>query len=194
MVNMRPSEFAIEPEFRLAMVVQISIRVAEPGEVDQLAGTLGRRHCEYFQDRLLWQKNGLGEILIAFREHKPIGAVFLSWVEADEPEVREHLANVPMISHLYVAPGHRHQGVGRSLMRRAEQRLSRRGHKEVLLGVDKSNDVARRLYEWLGYAQPEEAELSNLGAASEPGQPQHSGGEAYDIFVADLHRRSPNWS
>ena len=175
------------------MGVEVLIRVAEPGDLDLMAQGLGRTHQTFFAGRLPLQKEGLGEILLAFRGHLPVGAVFISWDQADEPEVRRHLAEVPMIFHLHVAPEHRHRGVGRTLLRHAEQRLRRRGHARVLLGVDKSNQVARRLYEWLGYVQPHEPELSDLGATAEPGQPEHSVGEAYDILVADLDRPAPHW-
>jgi ribosomal protein S18 acetylase RimI-like enzyme len=173
--------------------VGVLIRVAEPGDLDLVAQALGAEHHAFFAGRLPLQKEGLGEILVAWRGHVPVGAVFISWDQADEPEIRRHLAEVPMIFHLHVAPEHRHRGVGRTLLRHAEQRLRERGHIRILLGVDKSNLVARRLYEWLGYVQPPEPELSDLGATTEPGQPGHSVAEAYDILVADLHRPAPNW-
>jgi probable F420-dependent oxidoreductase len=119
---------------------------------------------------------------VAVHPTGPIGAVFVSWDVADEPEVRRHLAGVPTIFHLHVAPAHRHRGVGRALLRRAEQRLRERGHSRVLLGVDRSNQVARDLYLWLGYRHPETPELRGLGE-----------GEPYDILVADLNRPSPPW-
>jgi ribosomal protein S18 acetylase RimI-like enzyme len=173
--------------------VGVLIRVAEPDDLDLLAEALGPDHHAFFVGRLPLQKEGLGEILVAFREHGPVGAVFISWDQADEPEIRRHLAEVPMIFHLHVAPEHRHQGIGRNLLRHAEDRLRLRGHARVLLGVDKSNRVARDLYEWLGYRQPHEPELSDLGATAEPGQPEHSVAEAYDILVADLDRPVPHW-
>jgi ribosomal protein S18 acetylase RimI-like enzyme len=172
--------------------VHILIRGAEPGDVEQMPESLGVEQHAYFYDRLLLQKDGRGAVLLAFDVHRPIGGVFVSWDEADEPEVRKHLSSVPMIFHLYVAPDYRHRGVGRLLMQAAEGVLRRRGYTSVLLGVDKSNEVARRLYEWLGYVQPHEPELSDLRAAVAPSQPERSVGEAYDILVADLRRPAPN--
>jgi GNAT superfamily N-acetyltransferase len=173
--------------------VGVQIRVAEPGDLDAFGAALGPEHQAFFQDRFPLQQDGLGEILVAFRESDPVGAVFLYWGPAEEPEVRRHLADVPMIFHLHVAPRHRHRGVGRSLLRRAEEVLRDRGHERVLLGVNKSNQVARSLYEWLGYTTPPEPALSNLGAAAEPGDGGHPVGEAYDILVADLSRPAPAW-
>jgi ribosomal protein S18 acetylase RimI-like enzyme len=183
---------ATRRDFRLAVCVGVQIRVAEPSDLELLKA-LGSVHHKFFRSRYLLQEQGLGEILVALKKHGPVGGVFISWDAADEPEVREHLAEVPMVFHLHVAPEHRHRGVGRSLLRHAEQSLRKRGHTRVLLGVDKSNDVARELYKWLGYLQPEEPELSDLRGTVEPGQTEHSVGEAYDILVADLYRDPPKW-
>ncbi|BFU45791.1 GNAT family N-acetyltransferase [Krasilnikovia sp. MM14-A1004] len=173
------------------MTVGIAIRVARPADIARLSSTLGTPHGDFFAGRLPLQEAGLGEVLVAWRGGAPVGAVFVSWDVADEPEVRKHLADVPMISHLQVADAHRHRGVGRTLLRHAEQRLRWRGHTRVLLGVDKSNEVARRLYEWLGYVQPDEPELCDLGA--EPGRTADPAAETYDILVADLYRGGPGW-
>jgi ribosomal protein S18 acetylase RimI-like enzyme len=173
--------------------VGLRIRVAQYDDLSLLPRSLGPAHHEFFGSRFPLQAVGLGEILIAFLDGRPVGAVFISWDLADEPEVREHLAEVPMVFHLHVAPEHRHRGIGRKLLREAEERLRKRGHDRVLLGVDKSNQVARELYLWLGYTQPVEPELSDLGAAAEPGEVGHSVAEAYDILVADLHRAPPTW-
>jgi ribosomal protein S18 acetylase RimI-like enzyme len=50
----------------------------------------------------------------------------------------------------------------------------------VALGVDHGNKGAYRLYERLGYAQPEADDLRGL-----------PGPVPYDILVADLHRPLP---
>ena len=160
------------------MHVGVEVRVAEPDDIDQLARALGPKHHEYFRSRLPRQLRGRGEILVAFRDAHPAGAVFVSWEAADEPAVRRHLPGVPTIFHLHVAPAHRRKGVATSLIRHAEQRLRRRGHRRVLLGVDTSNQPARRLYQRLGYVQPDEPELRGLTAPEEP----------YDILVAELDR------
>lgn len=173
--------------------MRVLIRVAKREDVELLHTALGPDHHAFFRSRFVLQRAGLGEILVALRNGTPVGAVFISWDVATEPEVREHLAEVPMVFHLHVAPVHRHQGIGRKLLHEAEAQLRARGHKRVLLGVDKSNQVARDLYLWLGYVRPEEPELSDLGATQEPGEEPHLIQEAYDILVADLHRPAPHW-
>jgi ribosomal protein S18 acetylase RimI-like enzyme len=52
---------------------------------------------------------------------------------------------------LYVHPEHAGQGVGRALLRHAEQRLRERGSAGVSLHVFEANERARRLYEKAGY-------------------------------------------
>lgn len=156
----------------------MTIRAATPDDLDLLTDALGADHHAFFRDHYRSQRSGSGEILLAFRDGRPVGGVFLSWGPATEPEVRRHLPGVPVIFHLHVAPASRRRGVGRALLRRAEANLRARGHDRVLLGVDRSNTIARDLYLRLGYVQPAEPELRDLGAAAEP----------YDILVADLDR------
>ena len=185
--------FATGHGFGLAVGVGVLIRVAKREDVELLHTALGPDHHAFFRSRFVLQRSGFGEILVALKDSRPVGAVFISWDLATEPEVREHLAEVPMVFHLHVAPAHRHQGIGRKLLREAEAQLHQRGHKRVLLGVDKSNEIARNLYLWLGYVRPDEPELSDLGATKEPGEEPHLIEEAYDILVADLHRPPPQW-
>jgi ribosomal protein S18 acetylase RimI-like enzyme len=175
----------------LAVRVAVQIRAANRDDLELLPETLGSEHHEFFLGRYPLQEKGLGEILLAFEDDRPIGGVFLSWDLATEPEVRRYLAGVPMIFHLHVAPARRHRGVGRALLRGAESSLRARGHRQVLLGVDKSNEVARALYLWLGYVHPSEPDLRDLRATPEPGAQEHTVGETYDILVADLGRAVP---
>lgn len=174
------------------MQVAIQIRAANRDDLELLTEALGTEHYEFFLGRYSLQEKGLGEILLAFEDGRPVGGVFVSWDLATEPEVRRHLAGVPMIFHLHVAAARRHNGVGRSLLRRAEANLRARGHEQVLLGVDKSNKVARDLYLWLGYVHPAEPDLRDLRAAPEPGDREHAVGDTYDILVADLDRPVPD--
>ena len=162
----------------LAVSMGDEVRVAAPGDIDVLAGALGPRHHAFFRSRMPQMRRGLGETLLAFRGGHVVGTVFVSWDVADEPAVRKYLPGVPIIFHLHVAPPYRRQGVATALIRHAEARLRRRGYSRVLLGLDISNEPARRLYRRLGYVQPDEPELRGLEAPAEP----------YDILVADLHR------
>jgi GNAT superfamily N-acetyltransferase len=161
--------------------VAIQIRVAKRDDLDLLPEALGSEHYVYFVEKFPLQEDGLGEILFAFAHDRLIGTVFVSWNRAIEPEINEHLDKVPMIAHLHVAGAYRRSGVGRRLLREAELALRDRGHDRVLIGVNKSNHSARRLYQRLGYVQPNEIALRDL----DPGD----GSESFDVYVARLDRR-----
>lgn len=170
--------------------MRVEIILAGADDLGPLRESLGPRCAEIFENRFRLQAAGLCEILLAFRHERPVGMVVISWNVADEPEVREHLAGVPIIFHLFVAPALRHNGIGRRLLRDAEDRLRKYGHDRVLVGVDEPNQNAFALYRELGYVRAARPELSGLRPPVRAGQPA---GDAYDILVADLHREPPRW-
>jgi ribosomal protein S18 acetylase RimI-like enzyme len=57
-----------------------------------------------------------------------------------------------VVENIYVAEGHRDEGVGAALLRAAERTLSDRGCEAVGLDVMAANEGARRFYERHGYA------------------------------------------
>jgi ribosomal protein S18 acetylase RimI-like enzyme len=63
-------------------------------------------------------------------------------------------------------------------MRKAEELARARGCSQVLLGVDKSNRSARRLFKQLGYAQPKYRDVRGIPGTTGP----------YDILVSQLDR------
>jgi ribosomal protein S18 acetylase RimI-like enzyme len=52
---------------------------------------------------------------------------------------------------LYVAPEHRHQGLGTALMQQAQTWAKQQGYSQIGLQVFESNAAALRLYDKLGY-------------------------------------------
>lgn len=94
-----------------------------------------------------------GELLIACRQERPIGHIYLWEEPADEPEIRERLPSAPLIMNLWVQPDLRRRGIGTHLMHIAENRLWNRGHRTVALGVDTENKDAVRLYQNLDYSR-----------------------------------------
>jgi len=63
------------------------------------------------------------------------------------------------VNYLAVAPEHRKQGLGRTLMREVEKRLLERGCPKLNVQVRTSNDQALQFYRRLGYAQDEAVAL-----------------------------------
>jgi ribosomal protein S18 acetylase RimI-like enzyme len=172
------------------------IRRAEPADIDRLYTILTPEDGEYFAGCMAYQRGDgdepdgrepSGEVLLAMLDGEPIGALFVRWTGADEPEVVKHLPQVPMLYHVVIKDGLRGAGHGSRFLRAVGERLRRRGYERVALGIDHSNTRARRVYERLGYELSENPELRGLRAALTPdedGKPDD--GEPYDILVAEL--------
>ncbi|GAA0410515.1 hypothetical protein GCM10010160_43540 [Acrocarpospora corrugata] len=92
-------------------------------------------------------------LLVAWQDATPVGDVYLWLAAAEERELRAHLPDVPLITHLEVVEGRRNRRVGTRLIRHAERYLWLAGFKQVALGVALDNEAARRLYARLGYAE-----------------------------------------
>lgn len=129
----------------------LHIRPARPDDLAALTQELGQR--PFFANRIAKQESGLGVLLTAWRTGKPIGDVYL-WLEpAEEPEIRLHLPDTPLLTHLEIQAAHRSQGFGRLLIAAAEQWLTERGHHGVALAVEVTNEGAAKLYDRLGYQE-----------------------------------------
>jgi GNAT superfamily N-acetyltransferase len=132
-------------------VVTVEIRWATASDLPALVDAM--QQAEFFTDRLARQAMGNGVLLVAWLGRRPVGNVYL-WLEsAEERELREHLPDVPLITHLEVLPDHRNRRIGTSILEEAERLLRARGHARVALGVDVENHRAARLYERLGYCE-----------------------------------------
>jgi ribosomal protein S18 acetylase RimI-like enzyme len=128
---------------------EVEIRQAQWEDLVVLARTLGQRH--YFADRLTRQDNELGVLLTAWADGGPIGDVYLWLDKAEEPEIRQYLPNVPLLTHLEVVPAHRNHGVGTMLIDVAEDHARARDSARIALAVAVDNRKAARLYDRLGY-------------------------------------------
>lgn len=127
------------------------IRPAQPEDLPSLARRMGQG--QYFADRLDRQRKGRGILLTAWQAGMVIGDVYL-WLEpAEEPEIRTHLPDTPLVTHLEIHPDHQRLGVGTSLLRASEWLLARRGYGEVALAVEVGNKGAERLYTRLGFRE-----------------------------------------
>ncbi|GAA4508838.1 MULTISPECIES: GNAT family N-acetyltransferase [Nonomuraea] len=132
-------------------MLHVRIRAAVHGDLVALVNSLGQE--PYFRERLAGQREKHGVLLVAWDGFTPIGDVYLWLDPAEEPEVRERLPGVPLLTHLEVAPEHRNQRIGTRLMGAAERRLRELGHDRVALGVDPRNRRVWPLYRRLGYVE-----------------------------------------
>jgi GNAT superfamily N-acetyltransferase len=108
---------------------------------------------DFFIDRLARQSAGDGVLLTAWVGNAPIGVVYLWLDPTEEPEVREHLPDVPFLNRVEVLAEHRNRGVGNALMLAAEERLAACGYDQVALAVRIDNVDAHRLFKRLKYKQ-----------------------------------------
>ncbi|MEV0596087.1 GNAT family N-acetyltransferase [Nonomuraea cavernae] len=129
----------------------VRIRAACQTDLPSLVGALGQE--PYFVTQLARQRAGHGVLLVAWQAFTPVGDVYLWLDSAEEPEVRDRLPGVPLLTHLEVTPEHRNHRIGTQLMDAAEARLRDLGHSRVALGVDLDNHRARSLYRRLGYRE-----------------------------------------
>ncbi len=86
----------------------------------------------------------------------------MRWTGGDEPEVIEHLPQVPMLYHVVIKESLRRRGHGSRFLLAVGERLRRSGYGRVALGINHSNVDARRVFEWLGYELSEDPELRGL--------------------------------
>lgn len=92
------------------------------------------------------------EVLPLSRLYQGDGTYLVAW-DADEPVGHLHLAytSPPELQDLTVREGYRRRGVATSLIAAAEEECRRLRCTQVRVTVSVDNDVARALYESLGY-------------------------------------------
>jgi ribosomal protein S18 acetylase RimI-like enzyme len=86
-----------------------------------------------------------GAVLVATEDDEVVGFVALQaavpWERLDEPP-----GTYALVSDLAVAAGHRGRGLGRALLRAAEEQARAAGARELCIQVMSENEVARGLY------------------------------------------------
>ena len=131
---------------------RIDIRPCRDGDADLLEEVATSPGTSRFHHRrLARQVAGEAVYLIAWLEGSPIGNLCLILAGPDNDEVASKLVAGPEINAFDVYPDWRDRGVGSALIAAAERMARERGDLGVVLGVEVSNDAARRLYERLGY-------------------------------------------
>jgi len=126
------------------------VRLAHGTDLPALTAAFQQPH--YFRERIARQPH-LGVLFVAADAARVAGAAFLRMQPAEEWELRERLRNVPVLSHLQVAPRWRRRGVASAIMDAAEDYARARGRARIALGVTLTNAAARRLYANRDYAE-----------------------------------------
>jgi GNAT superfamily N-acetyltransferase len=126
---------------------------------------------EYFVDRLERQKSDRGTLLVAWRDERIVGDIYLWTEEADEPEITRFLPGVPLLQRARVLPALRRQGIGTAMVQAAEELLWAE-HDRVALAVSPDNTGAISLYERLGYEEWQERLVVSCDPRKpKPGEP-----------------------
>ena len=145
------------------MVAQaVPIRLCEERDLDRFGAFGSERHVAHCR-----QEFGRGPglaILVAVDENDAaVGKLHLDF------ECRAADRSAMLIA-AGVRPELRRRGIGTALMRAAEELVSSRGFRAIVLGVEDSSPAARRLYEGLGYEPFATDNFKYLGApAPNPG-------------------------
>jgi GNAT superfamily N-acetyltransferase len=130
-------------------MVDLEIHPVRPDEAPALVAAGGQ--AGYVADRLDRQAAGRGVLLGAWLSGRPVGSVYLWLDPAEEPEIREHLPETPLITHLEVFAEHRNRGYGKQLVAGSERELRRRHFTDVALAVEHLDKRAVHLYQSCGY-------------------------------------------
>jgi ribosomal protein S18 acetylase RimI-like enzyme len=137
--------------------ITVVIRPATARELPAVAGVFGQRL--YFENRLARQFDKLGVLLLAWHGGQPAGHIYVRFEPPEEPMIRRHHPELPILSHIEVRAALQRRQIGTALVRRAERILTRNGFAWAGLGVLSTNLRAADLYQRLGYQAWEHGEV-----------------------------------
>jgi GNAT superfamily N-acetyltransferase len=125
-------------------------RAADVALLDEFIGSPGA--VSTHARRFARQETGGGTYLVAWLDGRPVGHAEVIWDGCAAPEVRAALPGCPELNGLAVWPPElRSRGIGRALIRRAEELAREHGRTVLGLGVAADNLRAADLYARLGY-------------------------------------------
>nr|WP_296074392.1 GNAT family N-acetyltransferase [uncultured Actinoplanes sp.] len=135
----------------------VRVRVCRAADVDALERCIPSPGVNRFHEaRFRRQELGVSTFLVAFLDDVPVGSGEILWQGCGDDRVRQRFPGCPEFSGLIVWPAERRsRGVGTTLIRAAEARVRRRGHRWIGMGVDDTNPRAAALYLRLGYRDEE---------------------------------------
>lgn len=162
----------------------VEIRPLREEDVLQLQLQLPPPHPGIYGARLEQQTRGEGVSLVAWRDARPVGHVFVNRVPG-EP-LGSLLPGAPAIEQLEVHPGQRSRGLGSRLLKAGEELLRREGYTRVVLGVGVDNHAASALYERRGYRDAGLAPAIDVTPVLEPDGVEHLRPELVRVLVKAL--------
>jgi ribosomal protein S18 acetylase RimI-like enzyme len=93
-----------------------------------------------------------GRVFVAEDEGRVVGFVSV-WAKVESRAIEERVYEYAYVSDLVVLGTHRGRGLGRALLRRAEEHARGEGATLLRIAVLAKNDGARRLYESFGFEE-----------------------------------------
>ena len=131
---------------------ELRIRICSERDIVLLARQFSSGDSRVHAFRYARQQDRHSTYLIAWLGEVPVGHLDLRWQGAEEsPIAQQHLAEHPELNGIVVFPEYRSQGIATRLIASAEYMARERGFRQVCLGVNIENALARSLYERLGY-------------------------------------------
>lgn len=112
-----------------------NVRIETAATKDVIECVTAPADRRFFLDRLRRGPDS-GRAYLAFTGPDPVGCVYLRLEEADEPELRALLPDVPLIQRLRVLDPYQRQGIGSELVAAAEEGAREQSRNRIALGVD----------------------------------------------------------
>jgi ribosomal protein S18 acetylase RimI-like enzyme len=130
----------------LNISLPVTIRTARKEDIPRLEWYGQYAHFRnLFQRAYRDQQLGIRLMLVADCNGFPIGYVFILFMDDEGGNRQAYLYSLRVMEMFHS------RGIGTRLMNEAEEQVAARGYNELTIAAAKTNDVARRLYERLGY-------------------------------------------
>jgi GNAT superfamily N-acetyltransferase len=113
------------------MEPNIDVRPAATDDMSSLERVLGVEDVRFYRRQL----HQPGVVLVAWLGDESVGALHVSWAGADEPEVRKHLPDVPIMHRLRIRADSRGRKLGSRLLALTEEYARQRGHDQLAAGI-----------------------------------------------------------
>jgi RimJ/RimL family protein N-acetyltransferase len=97
------------------------------------------------------------------------------------------MPGAPVLTHVEVVPEQQGNGVGKLIVRTAEELARAHGRSEIALGVRPENERARKLYTGLGYADWGLGPINAVVMVFDDEGEREDGHELCEIMVKPLH-------